>query len=366
MAYHNYGLRGNDVDNLWGGLIYSKVLNNLKELRAAVDPSTGYSYLGICDALEAYALLFLTDNFGDIPYSEALQGLDIPQPKFDTQQSILGVINDLLSSAAAHFAKSVSVVSPGSDDLVYGGDHNSWAKFVNALQARANLRTAKKDGNYQPVLDALSKGAFSAYGDGAAIKYGVASTANSPWFQYLEQRADVGLGVRYGELLNILQDPRQSTYGATLDDTHPILVPDQSLPFMNYTEQMFISAEAKIRLGDTTGAYVDYAEGIASSFTDAKLSQGDYNSYWANPLVNNGANNLTLDLIMTQKYMALFMNPEAHVDWRRTGIPTLTPHNGNQVPRRLPYPEQEFLYNSNCPSPSAVTLYTPVWWIIKI
>jgi hypothetical protein len=362
VAYNNYTIVGNSTDNMWISLIYPKVLNNLKELRAIADPTTEFTYLGIADAIEAYTLLFTTDCFGDIPYSQALQGLDVPQPTFDTQEQIFASINDLLASARTEFAKGTSSKKPGADDLVYGGSVAKWSGFVNAIQARVNLRLAKKQGNYQSVLTALAAGGI-APGDDARLAYGAGSTANGPWYQYNEQRNDIAIGTRYKEILTSLNDPRDATYGADLNTDHPILTGDYALPFLTYTEQEFISAEAKFRTNDLAGAYADYLSGIQSSFGDAQITDAAaYDAYIAQPAVANGSANLTLEMIMTQKYLALFLDPEAFADWRRTNIPALTPNNGNQIPRRLPYPQTEVLYNSNCPTPEEVNIYTPVWW----
>ncbi len=362
VAFNNYSIVGNTVDNMWIGLIYPKVLNNLKELRAIADPETEFTYLGIADAIEAYTLLFTTDCFGDIPYSDALQGLDVPQPLFDTQQDIFNSINSLLNSARTEFAKGTSSKKPGADDLVYGGSVAKWSGFVNALQGRVNLRLAKKSGNYQAVVDAIAQGGIQQ-GNDARLPYGSNSTANGPWYQYNEQRNDIAIGIRYKEILTSLNDPRDATYGAPLNTDHPILTGDYALPFLTYTEQEFMVAEAKFRTGDTGGAYDAYLDGIKSSFGDAQISDTTmYNTYIAQPAVANGSANLTLDMIMTQKYLAMFLDPEAFADWRRTNIPALTPNSGNQIPRRLPYPETEVLYNNNCPDPTQVNLYTPVWW----
>lgn len=362
VAYNNYTIVGNAVDNMWISLIYPKVLTNLKELRAIADPATESTYVGIADVVEAYTLLFTTDCFGDIPYSEALQGLDVPQPKFDTQQEIFASINALLASARTEFAKGPSTKKPGADDLIYGGDIAKWTGFANAIQARVNLRLAKKSGNYQSVLDALALGGI-AEGNDARLPYGSSSTANGPWYQYNEQRNDIAIGIRYKEILTSLNDPRDATYGAPLNTDHPILTGDYALPFLTYTEQLFIEAEAKFRTGDVAGAYAAYLEGIQSSFADAHITDPAlYDAYIAQTSVANGAANLTLEMIMTQKYIAMFLDPEAFADWRRTGIPTLVPNSGSQVPRRLPYPETEVLYNHNTPSPADVNIYTPVWW----
>ena len=227
------------------------------------------------------------------------------------------------------------------------------------VQARVNLRLAKRSGNYQPVLDALSNGGLV---EDARLAYGSTSTANGPWYQYNEQRNDIVIGIKYKTLLAQLNDPRDSTYGDVLDTDHKILTGNYALPFFTKTEQLFISAEAKFKTSDLPGAYADYLAGIRSSFVDALKTQTEYDTYILQPTVANGSANLTLEMIMTQKYIAMFLDPEAFADWRRTGIPSLTPNTGSQIPRRLPYPETEVLYNQNCPKPSVINIFTRVWW----
>jgi len=86
------------------------------------------------------------------------------------------------------------------------------------------------------------------------------------------------------------------------------------------------------------------------------------NDYLSSPAVDPGDGNLTLQHIIMQKYIALYADPEVFSDWRRTGIPQLTPNVGNEVPRRLPYAENEILSNENTPSPANVNIFTRVWW----
>ena len=57
----------------------------------------------------------------------------------------------------------------------------------------------------------------------------------------------------------------------------------------------------------------------------------------------------------------MFLQPESFADWRRTGIPQLTPSSGTNIPRRYLYPTDEV--NTNPNTPTGVTLYTPkVFW----
>ena len=69
------------------------------------------------------------------------------------------------------------------------------------------------------------------------------------------------------------------------------------------------------------------------------------------------------ELIMTEKYIGMFTQAEGFNDWRRTGIPALTPTSGAQIPRRYHYSSGEYLFNENAPDETAVTLFAPrVGW----
>ena len=105
-------------------------------------------------------------------------------------------------------------------------------------------------------------------------------------------------------------------------------------------------------------------EAIASSFAELDLSS-DLSAYVAQADVDPGQANLTLDNIMTQKYLSLYADPEVFNDWRRTGIPTLTPNSGSEVPRRLPYSENEVTFNSSASSYLTTTIFQRVWWDVQ-
>jgi hypothetical protein len=66
---------------------------------------------------------------------------------------------------------------------------------------------------------------------------------------------------------------------------------------------------------------------------------------------------------MTQKYVDLFTQPEVWADWRRTGLPALTPNPDAQlteIPRRLITPVDERIYNTNAIIVS--DMLQKVWW----
>ena len=68
---------------------------------------------------------------------------------------------------------------------------------------------------------------------------------------------------------------------------------------------------------------------------------------------------MTLNDIMTEKYITLFQNPEVWNDYKRTCLPALKPARGrSRIPGRIYYGLTEEQTNSNTPSSSAQNLFT--------
>ncbi len=96
------------------------------------------------------------------------------------------------------------------------------------------------------------------------------------------------------------------------------------------------------------------------------VSTAARDAYVALATVSVGENALTLDLIFKEKYIAMFLHPEAWVDARRYDykyknftLPVNASLN-NEFIRRSAYPVIETSRNgSNVPK---VTLVTKLWW----
>jgi hypothetical protein len=62
---------------------------------------------------------------------------------------------------------------------------------------------------------------------------------------------------------------------------------------------------------------------------------------------------------MTEKYIALFQNPETWNDYKRTCLPVLHPaRNKTVIPGRLVYGATEMSTNPNAPSADAQDVFT--------
>ncbi len=358
-----YGIQGSDVDTPWANM-YSGTMQSNRRLATIAQDGGFNHYEGISVALESYAILVVTDMWGDVPYSDAFKfdEVGVYSPQFDSQESIYTAIFANLDRARALLASDDGGNAPGGDDLIYGGDASKWIQFCNVLEARARLHLSKVNGSsaYSGALAALA-GGFGSSSDNAGFPFGTPATENAPWFQYIEQRDDCETGATYVGILESLNDPRTATYGQPQTNDHPIYTKDQTVNLLSFTEQEFIKAEAMLMTGDSDGAYAAYLSGIQSSMVEA-LVPDEYDVYVAQSNVGVGAANLTLEDVMTQKYIALNTDPEVFADWRRTNLPALTPVTGTQIPRRLPYAQTEQFSNSNTPDAASVSIFDRVWW----
>lgn len=361
----NYGIQGSDVDQMWASL-YSGVMTDINKLKE-ISADGGYNhYEGVALALEAYTMMFITDMWGNVPYAEAFDGTNNLAPVFDNQETVYNAILDRLTMAETKLNAAAEGRVPAADDLFYGGDAAAWVKFVNSLRARAYLHLAKRNSaNYANVLTALSNG-ISAASDDARLPFEATASGAAPWFQFIEQRGDIAEGANYVALLNSLNDPRVAYFGYDLTDVaHPYFTADQAVPMLSYIEALFAKAEALFQTeGASANTHTAYLDAIAASFDDLGLSS-DYATYVAQPAVDPGQANLTLTEIMTQKYIALYGDPEVFSDWRRTGIPSLTPNSGSAIPRRLPYSENEVTFNSSASSYLTTTIFDRIWWDVN-
>lgn len=124
----------------------SPYINDLKNLQIVIDKSTDEGndrLLAAAKIMKSWVYLYLTDCWGDVPYSEAVKGLyaeGIMTPKYDTQESIYPAILDELEEA--NVLLTGKTVSFGSGDILYGGDPVKWRKFANSLKLRILNRAA--------------------------------------------------------------------------------------------------------------------------------------------------------------------------------------------------------------------------------
>lgn len=370
----------------WASL-YS-VLSDLAEMNLKAEELDAPWYAGVSKILTAYNLGLLTSMFGDAPYSEALFAQTL-NPPYDSSEDIYGVMLDLLDEAIIDLQQPSSAVVPGADDYIFNGDRPSWIRTAYALKARY-LNHYSKLPAYNPtdVLAAVDN-AFENSGQDFQMNFfeGQGTGAENPWYRLAVNNAGLLLGGwlsdQFVDQLNGttfgIVDPRISFITDTVSvAAHPLVgqyvgtrngagrgadpeqnvravlavgswyanAPTDPLQIATYAEMKFIEAEAALAAGQTGRAETAYEEGIRAHMEKLGVEQDDIDAYWANPEVST---NINLDKIMKEKYVAMFLIPEAWNDARRfdygyEGFQIPANHNpdlGGQHLRLVRYPDSE-------------------------
>lgn len=378
-----YTILEGDNTNEWQ-TIYNEGLDAINTLLDQHGDGNPY-YSGMAKVQKAQLLGVATDFWGDVPASEAGQGLkgtDFLNPAYDAQSAILTMIGTLLTEARADFAKAAGDNKnlPGGDDLLFGGDVAGWSNYAAMLQARYAMRLTKKDpaAASGAALTALGNVTMASSADDVVATYGTAGNELNPWAAFESSRGGyIRLGATMVDMMNADSDPRLSFYGAP--DTGGIYrgsilgendgtaspvgtyLQGTTVPIASYVEMKFLEAEAKFRTNDKVGAAAAHNAGILAS---VEAVTGDTaSSAFKTAVASETDATITLEKIMTQKWLAMFGSIEVWSDWRRTGFPSLSPNPNGKVtaiPRRLPTPFEERLYNTN--AKVVQDILQPVWW----
>jgi hypothetical protein len=110
--------------------------------------ASGYPYhAAIARIMKVFNFQLLVDSYGDIPYTNALQGgTGITSPTYDKAADIYKDFIVQLDGAIADInaaAKISGVRVVGSEDVVFAGNMAQWKRFANSLKLRILLRQSQ-------------------------------------------------------------------------------------------------------------------------------------------------------------------------------------------------------------------------------
>jgi hypothetical protein len=370
--YQNYGtyqLSENDFYQEYASFYGGGGLLDIREIRRQSEAVGDRTFEGVAKVWEALIMGTAADVWGDIIYSEAVG--DITTPALDDQYAVYAALQSLLDEAIADL-ESGEGAGPGGNDLIYGGDADAWIEAAYTLKARLFLHTAERQGTAPDGTPAFDQ---QAYVDAlAAAQNGISAPANdflayasdrageqNIWYQFMRDRSDnVRAGAFLVDLLETRTDPRLAAYfrpagngefgGAEPGEgytpqTQSTLsaergAADFQQPILTWAENQLIIAEAQYRLGNEPAARqaLDAARQAAGLGPVGALS-----------------GLALLEAIMTEKYIALFQNIESWNDYKRTCLPAIASYDGEEVPGRLYYPNNERNTNPNIPAPNTGT-----------
>jgi hypothetical protein len=357
----NYNLTEADVNNLWNSLYNGSMMDLTIYLTKTGNENP--QARGAGKVLLAYTLGSATDVWGDIPYTEAFKGNDALKPKYDTQQSIYTVVNTLLTEGIADLstANTANAIpfGSGSNDLIYNGSTSKWIAAAHSLRARYALHLSKKANvDYSAILADCAAGISSNAND-FQMPFGTTEANANPLYQFDVQRTDVAPSASFAT--RAAGDPRLAVFkGGTRNFGTFYGSINSPVPFITYVETKFIEAEAQLRKSGPSQTLANTAYDAAVTASLAKFGVTD--ATWLTNNTTGVLGNRSLQNIIEAKYIAMFMQTEAYVDFRRTGWPVLVPTAGTKIPVRYPYCTDERLYNAEN-VPTGITTDSPLWWM---
>ncbi len=402
-----YNTTGEDFNNQWQGEIYNGVLIDAQKMIELGDANGGNAkaYSGIGKILKAYGFSIATDCWGDVPYSQALQGDAVTQPRLDKQEDIykgnqaqnIQSLFDLVREGLADL-DAPSPAKPTTDDVIYGGNLDKWKLAGNTLLLKfANTISRKEPALARTVInEVLTRNVYiKSNADDMNFRFGSAVNSQDPRFVYTNVslfRDDLAMSSRFQGILQGLGDPRLPVFFTRpggnflgFDNGLRATLPASTtwsrynayvvgtggegpVRMLTNFQRAFILAESALILGTPGVPQTLYAEGIRASMTLAAIPAAQIDAYIAANALT-GTTQQQLAQIMTQKYIAFIGNGlEVWNDVRRTNLPRL-PLSQNAAgidgtPQvRLQYTATERTRNPNVPNPGPQT-NVKVWWDI--
>jgi len=397
-------------------------LRQVLKMEQVITAQSKPEYMPLVKFFKAWHFLQLTQQFGDIPYKEALSGdVNITTPVYDKQEDIyLGILNDLQAANSLITTSTPAV----QGDIVYNGNMQQWKRAINTLSLRVLISLSHKENDTRfeikrrfaeivnnpaifPILTGNADNAMLKFYDLQGNRYPYYNSNDLQTAYYMEET--------FINLLKGFKDPRLfsfadkapkfaalpatdfSAYGGVKGSApvnennartvagevskinprfynNPVNEPSIAL---GYAELQFTLAEGVVR-GWITGSASDYYnKGITASFNFYGLAATDISNYLAQSSVQLPAVN-PLQHVLTQKYIASFMNSgmQPFYEQRRTGIPVFDVSgagvlNNKMIPKRWMYPETELRLNQQNVS-NAISRQYPggddingVMWILK-
>ena len=156
---------------------YSSILADVKTLKGLGANGQIPYHVAIGKVLESYTYVTLVDFYGDVPYSEALQGAANLNPKVDAGADIYDAMLVNIDEAIALLSQPAPVNVP-TTDFYYANNYAKWIKLANSLKIKIynNLRLTR-DVSAEVNAIVASGNYMTSNADDFNFKY---STVNAP------------------------------------------------------------------------------------------------------------------------------------------------------------------------------------------
>jgi hypothetical protein len=331
----------------------------------------------------AYTFLQLVDAYGDVPYysygnkDPDFQALELNsgfiKPKFASQVKIYADLMKELKEASAMIVISEPVFTKGDNIFKSAA---KLKKFANSLRLRIATRVkGVVPGAEAQATEAIAAGVMTSNADNVGLTYQKDDINPSPFYRdfYLSNRTDFAISNTFVDLLKgqlgiFGVDPRLQKYAAPItaskgavkafsyvetdDLTKYVGMPygitssltasqqtntsywSSNILKQDYTEILMEYSEVEFLLSEQNGwNNTNYQNGVRASMQRWGVTTAKITAYISTLAPANQGN------VITQKYIALFMQPyEAFAEYRRTGFPNTLLQPGGTYPLNAPNP----------------------------
>jgi hypothetical protein len=141
--------------NYWDGFY-----DNLNDYQFVINNADAYNQKflkGPAKIMKALLFQQLVDMYGNVPYSDALQGVKSLAPKFDDQKAVYESLVTLLDEAIADLKANTFASAFSGSDLVFKGSNTKWIRFANSLKMRILMRQARIAGRESYIKTEINK-----------------------------------------------------------------------------------------------------------------------------------------------------------------------------------------------------------------
>ncbi|GGZ18664.1 hypothetical protein GCM10007049_08650 [Echinicola pacifica] len=378
-------------------------LSNVTKMIQEGDRIGDRSYVALGKFFRSYYFFEMALTFGDIPYSQALEGETDENyaPIYDSQQEVFeGILTEL--AEANEILKTENNIIAG--DIIFGGDMLSWRKVINAFRLKVMLTLSNKSAEInlsefsdivanEPLMENQAESAQLVFLDQQGNRYPSFNSSGFSSGMYMDST--------FIQRLQVREDPRLFIYctqtksakeaGKAIDDFTAYEGGDPAAPYaevnekatqgnvskvndryhrdpvnepymlIGYSEQQLILAEAAVRGWVPADAQALYESAVRASFEFYEMYAENYSSYMsqdaANTYLANPTNSFAaamdeqsqLELIVMQKYLQSFfqLGWTSFYEYHRVGgYPSLRRPAGVEIPYRWIYPQSEYNYNA--------------------